>query len=126
VKIPQVTEMPVITNSCRKVRRALIKEQTEAKVVLQADLTEDPPELLKLNLSIGKVVLDLQFKQMKLTQLEAANAKLIEALEHSEDSEATEQFKNTLHEESEMIDDVISKILQLKVMKEETKENIKS
>jgi len=52
--------------------------------------------------------------------LETENDKLIEALEYSEDSKVTEQFQNTLDEESEMIDDVISKISQLKVMKEET------
>ena len=112
--------MPVITSlksSHTREKRALLREQSEAEIVLQTDLSENQSELLKLNLSIGKVLLTLQ---TKFTRLETANEKLIEALEQSEDSEATEQFQKTLDEKSEMIDDVISKISHLKVMKEET------
>jgi len=61
---------------------------------------------MKLSLSIGKVLLNLQ---TKLTRLETANDKLVEALEESEDTEAIEQFQGTLDKESEMIDDIIGK-----------------
>jgi len=51
---------------------------------------------------------------------------LVEALEESEDTEAIEQFQGTLDKESEMIDDIIGKISQLKVMKEETERKRKA
>jgi len=88
--------MPAITSlksSRTREKRALLREQSEAEVVLQTDLSENQSELLKLNLSIGKVLLILQ---TKLTRLETANEKLIEALEQSKDSEATEQFRRHL------------------------------
>jgi len=59
--------------------------------------------------------------EMKLARLEAANDKLIEVLEQAEDNEVMLQFQTTLKEESELIDDTITKMSQLKVMKEEVK-----
>ena len=54
--------------------------------------------------------------ETKLAKLETANDKLVEALEQAEELEAAEQFQTTLDEESELIDDTIDKISQLKVM----------
>ena len=117
--------MPAIStlkSSRTREKRALVKENTEAGTLLQAELSDNLPEMLKLNLSIGKVLLNLQ---TKLARLETANDKLVEALEQTEDTAASEQFQSTLDEESEMIDDCISKISQLKVMKEGTEKRRK-
>lgn len=102
-------------------KKSLIKEKTEVSKVLQADWTDNPQELLKLSLSVGQT-LNLE---TKLTRLEAANDKLVEALEQAEDDKAMQQFQTTLDEESELTDDTISKISQLKVMKEEVERKCK-
>ena len=72
--------------------------------------------MLKLTLSIGKVLLNLETKLMRL---ETANDKLAEAYKQVGETEAAEQFQTTLDEESELIDDTITKILRLKLLKEE-------
>ena len=72
--------------------------------------------MLKLSLSIGKVLLNLE---AKLTRLEAVNDKLAEVFEQGQDVQAAEQFQTVLDEESELIDDTITKISQLKLLKEE-------
>jgi len=84
---------------------------------LEKEWNDNPQDLLKLSFSIGKVLLNLE---TKLTRLETANEKLVEAYEQAEDTEAAKQFHTTLDQESELIDDIISKISQLKLMKEET------
>ena len=56
---------------------------------------------------------------MKLSRLELANEKLSEAYEQANDTEGAEQFQLTLDEESEVIDGVIDKVSQLKILKEE-------
>ena len=112
-------EMPAITtlkSSRTSEKKVLIRERTEASVLLHAEWTENPQEMLKLHMSIGQALLSLE---MKLTRLEATNDKLLEVLDQAEDDEAMQQFQTTLDEESELIDDTITKILQLKVMKEE-------
>ena len=63
----------------------------------------------------GKVLLNLE---TKLTRLETANDKLAEAYEQAGEMEEAEQFQTTLDEESELIDDTITKILRLKLLKE--------
>ena len=67
-------------------------------------------------LTIGKILLNLE---TKLSRLEAANEKLIEAFEQNNDVEGAEQFQLTLDEESEVIDGVINRLSQLKVLKAE-------
>ena len=53
------------------------------------------------------------------TPLELANKKLIEAFKQNNDVEGAEQSQLTLDEESEVIDGVIDKPSQLKVLKTE-------
>ena len=65
---------------------------------------------------IGKVLLNLE---TKLTRLEATNEKLIEAYDQSNDTEAVKHFQQVLDEDSELTDNIIDKISQLKVLKEE-------
>ena len=72
--------------------------------------------MLKLTLSIGKVLLNLE---TKFTRLETANDKLAEAYKQAGETEVAEQFQTTLDEESELIDDTITKISRLKLLKEE-------
>ena len=70
-------------------------------------MSDNPRDMLKLTLSTGKVLLNLE---TKLTRLETANDKLAEAYEQAGETEAAEQFQTTLDEESELIDDTITKI----------------
>ena len=118
LKVLQI-EMPLISSlksSRTREKRALMREQDEADELLQTDLSDNLPENLKLSLSIGKVLLNLE---TKLKRLETANDKLAEAFGQGEDTEAAEQFQTTLDEESELTDNTITKISRLKLMKEE-------
>jgi len=103
-----------LKSSRTREKKALIREGTEASVILQAEWNLQ--ELLKFSLSVGQVLLSLE---TKLARLEAANDKSVETLEQAEDNEAMQQFQTTLVEESKLIDDTITKMSQLKVMKEE-------
>ena len=73
-------------------------------------------EIDRYLLSIGKVILNLE---TKLARLETANEKLIDALEQNEDTTSTEEFQSTLDEDAELTDEVIDKLSQLKLLKEE-------
>ena len=111
--------MPTVTtlkSSRTREKKALVREKTEAETLLQTEWTDSQQEMLKLSLSTSKVLLSLE---TKLARLEIANDKLAEALEQEENTEALEQFQTTLDEESELIEDTIGKIAQLKIMKEE-------
>ena len=111
--------MPVIStlkSSRTREKRALLKEETEAQKILQTDFNDDRTKIRGHLLSIGKVLLNLE---MKLSRLELANEKLSEAYEQANDTEGAEQFQLTLDEESEVIDGVIDKVSQLKILKEE-------
>ena len=111
--------MPVITtlkSSRTREKRALLKEEAEAQRVLQTNVNDDRTEIRRHLLNIGKVLLNLE---MKLSRLELANEKLSEAYEQANDTEGAEQFQLTLDEESEIIDGVIDKVSQLKILKEE-------
>ena len=102
--------MPVIStlkSSCTREKRALNRETVEADELIQIELSDNPRDVLKLTLSIGKALLNLE---TKLTRLETANDKLAEAYEQAGETEAAEQFQTTLDEESELIDDTITKI----------------
>ena len=111
--------MPVITtlkSSRTREKRALLKEEAEAQRVLQTNVNDDRTKIRCHLLNIGKVLLNLE---MKLSRLELANEKLGEAYEQANDTEGAEQFQLTLDEESEIIDGVIDKVSQLKILKEE-------
>ena len=94
----------------------LLKEEVEAERILQI---EDPGDLTKVRrhlLVIEKVLLNLE---TKLSRLESTNDKLIEAYEQNNDSEGAQQFQSVLDEENEVIDGVLDKVSQLKVLKRE-------
>ena len=112
--------MPLFTalkSSRIRERRALIRENSEADILVQTEFSNDPQEMLKLSLSIGKVLLNLE---TKLVRLETANDKLAEAYEQAEDTDAAEQFQTTLDEDSELIENTITNISQLKLLKDES------
>ena len=96
----------------------MAKEEAEANTLLQRELTElnEHREIDRYLLSIGKVILNLE---TKLERLETANEKLIDALEQSEETTSTEEFQFTLDEDAELTDEVIDKLSQLKLLKEE-------
>ena len=111
--------MPLFTtlkSSRTREKRALIRENPEADTLVQTEFSDDPQEMLKLSLSIGKVLLNLE---TKLVRLETANDKLAEAYDQAEDTDAAEQFQTTLDKDSELIDNTITNISQLKLLKEE-------
>ena len=88
--------MPTVTtlqSLCTKEKKALVREKTEAEILLQTEWTDSLQERLKFSLSTGKVLLSLE---TKLARLESANDKLAEALEQEENTEALEQFQTTL------------------------------
>ena len=101
-----------------RAKTALAKEEAEANTLLQRELTElnEHREIDRYLLSISKVILNLE---TKLARLETANEKLIDALEQSEETTSTEEFQFTLDEDAELTDEVIDKLSQLKLLKEE-------
>ena len=101
-----------------RAKTALAKEEAEANTLLQRELTElnEHREIDRYLLSISKVILNLE---TKLARLETANEKSIDALEQSEETTLTEEFQFTLDEDAELTDEVIDKLSQLKLLKEE-------
>ena len=117
--------MPVINSlksSRTREKKALLKEETEAEKLIQADLSDQPRELTQFLLAVGKVLINLE---TKLARLESVNEKLAEAYEKTGDTEAIEQYQTTLDEETELTESVITKISELKVLKEETEKRRK-
>ena len=63
-------------------------------------------------MAVGKVLLNLE---VKLLRLEVANDKLINAYEQNNDTERAEQFQQLLDEDSELIDNILTKTSKLNV-----------
>ena len=100
-----------------KAKNALSWEEADAEELLQRDWTSSTePEIVRFCVLIGKVLLNLE---TKLSRLEVANDRLADAYDAGDDAEATRQFHATLDEDVEFIDGVISKVSQLKTLKEE-------
>ena len=110
--------MPVIATlkSSRTREKKVLLKEAEAQKILQIDFDNDRTEIGRHLLTIGKVLINLK---TKLSRLELANEKLNEAYENNHDEEGAGQFQLTLDEEGEFIDEVIDKMSQLKVLKEE-------
>lgn len=94
----------------------LLKEEVEAERILQIEDTGNLTEVRHHLLVIKKVLLNLE---MKLSRLESTNDKLIEAYEQNNNSEGVQQFQSVLDEENEVIDGILDKVSQLKVLKRE-------
>ena len=62
---------------------------------------------MKHSLSIGKSILSLE---TKLTRLETANYKLMDAYEEESNPEASAEFQSTLEQDSEFMGNVINKL----------------
>ena len=75
-----------------------MKEEGEAQDHLRQELSNDVQEIGCFMLVIGKVVLNLKTKLMRL---EATNEKLIEAYHQGIDKEAVEQFQQMLDEDTD-------------------------
>ena len=100
-----------------RAKNALAKEEQEANELLQQELSSiNEQQIMKYSLSIGKSILSLE---TKLTRLEVANDKLMDAYEEESNSEASAEFQSILEQDSEFMDSVIDKVSQLKVLKEE-------
>ena len=103
-----------------RAKNALSREEQEANELLQQDWnnSSSEQEIVKFFFLIGKTILNLE---TKLSRFELANEKLLDAFdaENASDSEAFSEFQATLDEESEFVDSVISKVSQLKTLKEE-------
>jgi len=111
--------MPTL-NSLKSTRtqekRALVKEEANAQKVLQEQHSNKLEEVIEIHLVAGKVLLNLE---TKFTRVESANDKLVDAYDKSEDTEGAELFQQTLDEDAELMDNVVSRISELKIMKEE-------
>ena len=97
-------------------KRALLKEEIEGQRILQTEFGKNQTEIGWHLLTIGKILLNLE---TKLSRLELANEILIEVFKQNNDVEGAEQFQLTLDDESEVINGVIDKLFQLKVLKAE-------
>ena len=73
-------------------------------------------EVIKIHVVAGKLLLNLE---TKFARVESANDKLVDAYDQSEDTEGVELFQQTLDEDAEVMDNVVSRISELKIMKEE-------
>ena len=95
----------------------MAREEDEANELLQQDWSDsNEQKIVKFCLTIGKVILNLE---TKLSRLEVANDRLVDAYDTGNDAEAATEFHTTLDEDSEFMDNVISKVSQLKTLKEE-------
>ena len=96
-------------------KKALIKEAAEAQRLLQEKPSDNLEDVTCLQLAIGKVLLNLE---AKFSRMESANDKVIDAFEQNNDADGAEQFQQVLDEDAELMDNVVSRISELKVMKE--------
>ena len=119
--------MPAISSlkgNRTRARTALTKEETEANSLLQRDLElNEEREVDRYLLSISRVILNLE---TKLACLEAANEKLADALEQSEDTSSAEEFQSTLDADEEFTDGIIDRISRLRILKEEVERKSRS
>ena len=76
----------------------------------------DKHQVAQLILSVDKTTLDLE---TKLKRLETANEKLADAYEAGGNTESAKRFESVLEEDGELIDNIIGKVSQLKMLKEE-------
>ena len=104
-----------LKSSRTREKRALIKEEAEAQKLLQ-EQHNTVENVSRLHMAVGKVLLSLE---VKLSRLESANKKLTDAFEQSNDMEGAEQFQQVLDEEADLIDSVLTKTSELKVLKDE-------
>ena len=111
--------MPAVStlkSSRAREKRALIKEEAEAQKLLQEKHTNNLEDVIHLHLATGKILLNLE---AKFSRVELANEKVIEACESNNDTANAEQFQKELDEDAELMDSVLSRTSELKVMKEE-------
>ena len=111
--------MPIIStlkSSRTRERRALIKEENEAQKLLQERLSNNQEDVSCLHMAVGKVLLNME---VKLSRLESVNDKLTDVFEQNKDSEGAEQFQQVLDEDEELIDSVLTRTSELKVLKAE-------
>ena len=111
--------MPAVStlkNSRAREKRALIKEEAEAQKLLQEHHSNNLEDVIRLHLATGKILLNLE---TKLSRVESANEKIIEACDSNNDTTSAEQFQKELDEDAELMDAVLSRTSELKVMKEE-------
>ena len=100
-----------------RAKNTLAREEGEANELLHQEWRENnEQQIVRFCLTIGKVILNLE---TKLARLEVANDRLMDAYDSGNDSEAATEFHTTLEEDSELMDNIIGKISQLKTLKEE-------
>ena len=107
--------LSMLKSNQTRAKNALAREEGEANELLQQDWSDNnEQQIVKFCLTIGKVILNLE---TKLSRLEVANDKLGEAYDNGNDVETATEFHTTLDEDSEFMDNVISKVSQLKIQK---------
>ena len=100
-----------------RAKTALTREEQEANELLQQECDcSSEQQIVKFSLMIGKAILNLE---TKFSRLETANDKLMDAIDVESDFEAASEFQTVLDQDSELMDNVINKVSQLKTLKEE-------
>ena len=105
--------MPAVStlkSSRAREKRVLIKEEGEAQKLLLEKHSNNLEDVIRLHQATGTILLNLE---TKLSRVELANEKVIEACESNNDTTSAEQFQK------ELMDTVLSRMSELKVMKEE-------
>lgn len=97
-------------------KRALIKEETDTQRLLQEQHGNTLEDVIRIHLATGKVLLNLE---RKFSGLESANDKLADAYNQDNYADGAEQFQQTSDKDAELMDNVVSRISELKMMKEE-------
>ena len=112
-------DLELIKKSTRtREKRVLSKEEADAQRLLQEQHGNILEDVIRIHLATEKMLLNLE---TKFSRLESANDKLADAYDHNNDADGAEQFQQTLNEDAELMDNIVSRIsdLELKMMKEE-------
>ena len=96
-------------------KKALIKEEGEAQKLLLEKHSNNLEDVIRLHLATGNWNDITKFRDKTF---ELANEKVIEACESNNDTTGAEQFQKELDEDAELMDAVLSKTSELKVIKE--------
>lgn len=97
-------------------KTALIKEEADAQKLLQEKHGNKLEDVIRIHLATGKVLLNLE---ARFSRVESASGKLMDAYDQNNDTEGAEQFQQTLDKDAELMDNVVSRISELTMMKEE-------
>ena len=86
----------------------------DAQRLLQEQHGNKLEDVIRIHLAIRKVLLNLK---TKFSKLESANDKLADAYDQNNDVDGVEQFQQMLDEDAKLMDNAVSRISELKMIK---------